>query len=328
MNFKTRVLEENWKNYAKGAALGGAGALLGDHFSDTIGDFNNDMQGAVQQNGATGWWNELMNKGQGGLEHLKPELNQPQAGAGPAIPPLEDAAPTTNADTSWYDRQPVAQPAPQDMLQNIPAPGMPPMDSTTTNPMPNPVSLDAGAPVAAPAVAQQPAPVTNQDTSWYDRQPIAQNQPAPTPAPAPQPAETGGPAKVPGDTDVSKLKEVAQAPEPAPVAPTAQQAMNTPVEAGVGQAAGTATGPTGIAGMPTASAGIQHQAQADAHNVGTPTPAQSSDNMYDAVNNRLTPEHMKTITDNQYGEINKPTPAPTNFGQRYAGNFNDTLNKF
>lgn len=61
-------VKSNWKQYAGGAALGGLGAMLGDHFTDTVGDFNDDMQTAA---GSGNYINTGLDKMQGGLEAMK-----------------------------------------------------------------------------------------------------------------------------------------------------------------------------------------------------------------------------------------------------------------
>ena len=72
MDFKTRYLTESKGTLLKGALLGAGAMMLGDHFSDSVHDFNNEMNAEADKGN---WWNSMVGKAQGGLEHFKTEPN-------------------------------------------------------------------------------------------------------------------------------------------------------------------------------------------------------------------------------------------------------------
>ncbi len=51
-------LKNNWKTLAGGAALGGIGTMLGDHFSDTANDWNNEMHGNADAGNYVNSWRD------------------------------------------------------------------------------------------------------------------------------------------------------------------------------------------------------------------------------------------------------------------------------
>jgi len=102
MSFQLRYIEEDWKTMAKGAALGGLGYMLADHFSDNVHDFNQDMHDTASK-GAGNYWNSWMDKGQNLFDNLKVN-NGVQPGASYQMTPEEmknagitPATPQTNA---------------------------------------------------------------------------------------------------------------------------------------------------------------------------------------------------------------------------------------
>ncbi len=115
MTFKTRMLEENWKNYAKGAALGGVGMMLGDHFGiGGIDNFNDEMQSAAKE-GVGNYWDTAIGKAQTGLDSLK--SNSPldtavqKVHADHATPPAAPVQSAVSTDTmSTYSPGAVSTP--------------------------------------------------------------------------------------------------------------------------------------------------------------------------------------------------------------------------
>jgi hypothetical protein len=75
----TDHLKKNWKNYLGGAALGAGAMMLGDHLSDGVHDFNDEMHNASDNGNYMNTW---INKAQSGLEHLKTGDHTSSVGVG------------------------------------------------------------------------------------------------------------------------------------------------------------------------------------------------------------------------------------------------------
>ena len=90
-------LKNNWKTLAGGAALGGLGHMLGNHFSDDINDSGNEFHKAAD--GKSGdYWDKWMDKGSGAFEKGKGIFSKDDAGTNTPTPSAPVA--TTNGTQS------------------------------------------------------------------------------------------------------------------------------------------------------------------------------------------------------------------------------------